>query len=528
MPKVFIDQREVDVPAGTTLVEAARRLGIEIPTLCYLEGCEPATSCLVCMVKVQGQNKLVPACATRVSDGMRIESETPEVHQVRRTALELLLSDHVGDCLAPCHFACPAHMDIPLMLRLIAQEDFRQAIVTVKEDIALPAILGRVCPKPCEKGCRRSAADGAVAVCQMKRFVADLDLASESPYLPPPVRETERRVAIIGAGPTGLSAAYYLRRCGHSVTIFDAQERPGGRLWTETDADALPREVLVAETEQVLRLGVEHNGSSPVEDQATLEDLRADFDAVLVACGAVDPKAIERWGLAATPRGIQVDKETFATSLPKVFAAGNAIRGKGLVVRSVADGKEVAVAIDRFLSGQQPGGVAKPFSTRIGRLDSGELTGFLAHAGHAGRQEPSGEEYTISEVVEQAGRCLHCDCRALTSCKLRRYAAQYGADPNRYRGQRHRLEPLAEHTLVYFEPGKCIQCGLCVQLATTAGEPLGLTFVGRGFDVRIGIPFGRTLEEALSKVAAQCVAACPTGAIALKTESSALPILGQS
>ena len=203
--------------------------------------------------------------------------------------------------------------------------------------------------------------------------------------------------------------------------------------------------------------------------------MRADFDAVLLAWGAMDPKSIERWGLAATSRGIQVDKETYATNLPKIFAAGNAVRGKAMVVRSVADGKEAAVAIDQFLSGQQPSGTPRPFSTRMGRLENGEVASFLAQAGAAARQEPSEGEYTIPEVVEQAGRCLHCDCRGLSGCKLRRYAEQYGADPNRFRGQRHRFEQFTEHALVIYEPGKCIQCGLCVQIAAAAGEPLGLT-----------------------------------------------------
>ncbi len=162
------------------------------------------------MVKLRNVNRLVPACATVAVEGMEIESESDEIRQVRRTALELLLSDHVGDCLAPCHFTCPTHMDIPLMLRQIAAENLRDAIVTVKEAIPLPAILGRICPKPCEKGCRRAAADGAVAVCQLKRFAADEDLASAAPYVPPCQPATGQKVAVVGAGPTGLSAAYFL------------------------------------------------------------------------------------------------------------------------------------------------------------------------------------------------------------------------------------------------------------------------------------------------------------------------------
>ena len=128
MPNLRIDNRPVEVPPGATLLDAARRLGIEIPALCFLEGCTPSTSCMVCVVKVRnggaaGDGRLVPSCAARAEDGMQVESETPEVHEARRTALELLLSDHPGDCIAPCQSTCPAHLNIPLMLRQTAGGD---------------------------------------------------------------------------------------------------------------------------------------------------------------------------------------------------------------------------------------------------------------------------------------------------------------------------------------------------------------------------------------------------------------------
>ena len=225
MPKLTIDGNSIEVPPGTSLLQAAGRLGIGIPTLCYLDGYRPSTSCLVCVVKVRSGNssggRVVPSCGTMAEDGMVVESETEDVHHLRRTALELLLSDHLGDCLAPCHFACPAHMDVPGMLRQIAASEPVNAIATVKHDIALPAVLGRICPKPCEKGCRRTGADGPVAVCQLKRFVADQDLACDEPYVPPCDAATGKRVAVLGAGPTGLSAAYYLAQRGHACTLFD-------------------------------------------------------------------------------------------------------------------------------------------------------------------------------------------------------------------------------------------------------------------------------------------------------------------
>ena len=521
MPKITIDGHEVEVPPGATILDAARKLGIDVPALCFLEGYAPSTSCLACTVKLLGSNRLVPSCATQAVDGMQIESETPEVHDVRRTSLELLLSDHVGDCFAPCDFGCPAHMNIPLMLRQIAEEDLPGAIETVKRDIALPAVLGRICPAPCEKACRRAPADGAVAICLLKRYVADVDLASDDPYLPECKPSTGKRVAIVGGGPTGLSAAYYLLQSGHAVTVFEERPALGGRLRHETTEDELARDVLDGEIALVTRLGAEVRPGTRIGDDPSLDDLARRFDAVLVACGATKKETFDRWGLHAGTRGVEINRETYETSVPGVFAAGNAIRTKGLVIRSVADGKEVAVSIAQHLAGLPVTGPVKRFSSRIGRLSDAELAELMADASEAPRSQPEGREgFAPDEAVRQAGRCLHCDCRALATCKLKQYADQYGADPKRYRGERAPFQQSTQHSLVIYEPGKCINCGLCIEIAAQAQEPLGLTFIGRGFDVRVGVPFNRPLQEALSKVAAECAAACPTAALALKEKPS--------
>ena len=184
MPNVTIDGREVQVQEGATILAAAEKLGISIPTMCYLRGHEATTSCMVCVVKVAGLNGLVPACGTLARDGMQIESDCEEVFEARKAALELLLSDHVGDCVGPCQMGCPARMNIPLMIRQIAAGQLKDAIETVKRDIALPAVLGRICPAPCEKVCRRKQHDEAVSICLLKRHVADVDLQSEDALQP--------------------------------------------------------------------------------------------------------------------------------------------------------------------------------------------------------------------------------------------------------------------------------------------------------------------------------------------------------
>src|SRR5580765_3846512 len=169
--KIRIDGHDVQLAAGQSVLDGARKLGIDIPTLCYLEKCGPLNSCLVCLVKING--KLVPSCGTKAAPGMIVESETAEVHEARRTALELLFSDHVGDCLAPCHRLCPLGLEIPVMIREIKAGKLDQSAGTIRNSLSLAGVLGRLCHHPCEQGCRRGNWDDPPAIRDMDRFVTD-------------------------------------------------------------------------------------------------------------------------------------------------------------------------------------------------------------------------------------------------------------------------------------------------------------------------------------------------------------------
>ena len=529
MPRLTIDNRQVEVEQGATILDAADKLGVEIPTMCFLKGCEPSTSCMVCVVKVEGLPSLAPACATIAADGMRVQSNSDQVRQARKAALELLLSDHLGDCMGPCQMTCPARMNIPLMIRQIASGKLADAIATVKKDIALPTVLGRICPRPCEKSCRRAVFDEAVSICLLKRYVADVDLCSANSYLPQCKPKRGKRVAIIGAGPAGLAAAYYLQQDGFDCTLFDDHEQPGGMLRYAVPAYELPRDVLDKEIALILKLGIEFRGQTPIGDALPMEDLRKDFDAVFVAVGELKPDAAPAMGLEAGQNGIAVDAGTYRTNLPGVFAGGDAVRKRRLTVRAVADGKEAAASICQYLSGRTVTGPDKPFNTRIGKLKDGEIEVFLHGVSTASRVTPAANDagFSDEQARDEAARCLHCDCRKPQSCKLRRYAEQYDAKGTRYHAPRrlftrqlqHPQTPATPGGLIY-EPGKCIDCGICIQIAAQAGEKLGLTFVGRGFDVRVAVPFGRSIAEGLQKAATQCAEACPTGALALTFDTN--------
>jgi NADPH-dependent glutamate synthase beta subunit-like oxidoreductase/ferredoxin len=520
MPRLKIDEHEIDVAPGTTVLEAAAQVGIDIPHLCYLPGCRAETSCLACVVRINGAQRLVPSCATTVTDGMVVESESEPVRAARRTALELLLSDHAGDCMAPCQNVCPAHLDIPEMIRQIDAGDLQSAAVTARQALVLPATLGCICPQLCEKGCRRTHLDSAVAIGALHRHAADFDLASPAPWLPAKERASGKRVAIVGAGPAGLAAAWTLLQLGHECTLFDRHPEPGGALRYAIDPQVLPRAVLDAEIALIVQLGAEFRLGVCVGTDLTLQELRGHFDAVLLAVGPVDRAAADSLGIEFAEHGVRADHQTMTTGWPGVFCAGSAIVPLEFAVRAVAQGRAAARSIHDFLCGVPVHAPEHPFTTRLGKLNDHEFVRFFQGADPAPRQFAGTAELTAIDAHTEAHRCMSCDCASLHGCKLRRYAIAYHARPSRFRRPRRAFERITTHPLVTYEPGKCIACGLCVQIARRAAEPLGLAFIGRGFDVRIDVPFGGELRLALQTAAEQCAQACPTGAIQTKAMRS--------
>ncbi|MDC0936245.1 FAD-dependent oxidoreductase [Pirellulales bacterium] len=518
MVQIRIDNTNVEVDEGRSILDAARQLGIDIPALCCQEGYPANNSCMCCLVRVDSAAGVVPACATPVREGMQIESESETIRELRRTGIELLLADHAGDCHAPCENTCPAHMDVPDMLRHVAEGDYRAAIETVKRDIALPAILGRVCPEVCESACRRGQHDSPAAICKIKQFVADHDLASETPYQPALAQSTGKRVAIVGGGPSGLTAAYHLSQQGHDCTLIEQHEQLGGRLSEEFSPEELPREVLRNEAETALALGAERRLGKRLGPQLSLDELTSEFDAVLLATGRQKVAELADAGVGATTSGIRVDAQSRMTSREGVFAAGNAVRPYKLVVQSVAEGKLAAQCIDAWLCGRAIPDRRHKFETRLAKLTAGELCDFCEGSPNSLRIDNRlrVEDLTDEQARQEANRCLACDCSALDTCGLHHYAAMYQCDAHRFRGSERRFEGRIEGNGVVLEPGKCILCGVCVQLARDADDAVGLAFLGRSMETRIGPPPGATLDQALGSAARRCAEACPTGAITVR------------
>jgi len=414
-------------------------------------------------------------------------------------------------------------MDIPLMVRLIQSEQFDEAISTVKQDIALPATLGRICPAPCEAGCNRKPHDQAVSVCMLKRFAADADLEKEDPYAPEVQSSSGKKVAIAGGGPTGLSAAYYLLQKGHAVHIYDTNPQLGGLLRYGVLDENLPKSVLDAEIAQIQALGLEFHPGVALGKDIALEALRETHDAVILAFGAIDPKTFDLPGLKLASRGVAINRTTYETNLTVVFAGGNAISENRRAIRALAHGKEIASSVDQLLNGQPVVGELGHFASRMGRLLEGEREELLQIAGPAERTDPGGGielGFVPSESTGESSRCLRCGCQHIESCKLKHYADEYGADQTRFQlGERKKLQRVLQYDgRIVYEPGKCIKCSLCIQIAQKEGEELGLSFVGRGFNVKVAVPFNGSFDDGLKKAAQACIKACPTSALYWRDE----------
>lgn len=284
--RLNIDGKEVTGYPGQTILEVARENGIFIPTFCYDERTEIYGSCGLCVVEWEGNPKLWKACATEIAPDMVIKTNTERVIESRKTNLELLLSNHIGDCRPPCVLACPGHTDCQGYVGLIANGEMEEAIKLIKEKIPLPGAIGRVCPHPCEDACRRKLVDESISIAWLKRFASDTDIMGEDPFMPDIAEDTGKRVAIVGGGPLGLSAAYFLRQLGHDITIYEAMPKFGGMLRYGIPEYRLPKEELDMEIDLIERMGIDMIPNTKIGVDISFEALRKEYDAILLGIGA--------------------------------------------------------------------------------------------------------------------------------------------------------------------------------------------------------------------------------------------------
>jgi len=400
-----IDGLEVKTKKGKTILEAALEAGIYIPNLCHHPDLKPIGACRVCVVEVEGLPDLPTACTIKAKMGMVVKTKTPKVEQIRRLAVELMLTVHPADCstcpkygkcefqsltqyvgvssgrlrnrhkalpvntanplfvhdlsrcvlcgrcvracqelrgvkvldynkkngeayispvldlpladagckfcgacvevcptgtirdhdgllktgvirkesLVPCKTTCPAGIDIPRYIRLIRENKPSNAAAVIREKVPFPMSLGYVCNHLCENACRRKEVNESISIRDLKRFAAENDdkqWKNKSKLAP----STGKRVAVVGSGPAGLTAAYYLAKQGHDVTVFEELPLPGGMLRFGIPEYRLPTQVIADEVKEIESIGVQIRTNTRVDSLDTL--FEEGYKAVLVAVGA--------------------------------------------------------------------------------------------------------------------------------------------------------------------------------------------------------------------------------------------------
>ncbi|MBN1286580.1 MAG: 4Fe-4S dicluster domain-containing protein [Anaerolineae bacterium] len=344
----------------------------------------------------------------------------------------------------PCQAGCPVHVDARAMLAQIGAGDFAAAYQTFSKTVPFPAIISRVCDQPCRAVCTRGEIGDPIAIRALEQ--ACVALAGDAPRAPvKPLPARGKRVAVVGGGLSGLTAAFDLARKGWAVVVFEAAQRLGGRLW-EVAEDALPRHIIERDFAATVLAtpGLEVRLGAAVEDAPALRD---SFDAVYISTGAV--------------RGDAVDPLTCETARAGVFARAGSEAWSPIT--SIADGRRAAISIDRCLQN---------VSLTASRQHEGAYTTTLYTSTEGiapARAVPLPDAragYSRDQATEEARRCIHCEC--LECVKVCEYLARYDGYPKQYArtiynnlsivmGERH------ANTFI----NSCALCGLCAEVCPT-------------------------------------------------------------
>jgi formate dehydrogenase beta subunit len=308
-----------------------------------------------------------------------------------------------------CKYACPAHVDVPRFIRFIRQKKYAEAVAVIRESVPFANICSLICEHPCEAegACRRGDLDQPVAIRALERFAveraAKYELSEGIKAAP-----SGKKIAIVGSGPTGLTTAYYLtKQGGYEVTVFESLDKPGGMMRQLIPDYVLPREVLDAEIEGLIRLGVKIKTRSKVDSLDKLSE--KGFDAVLLSTGAGAGKTEQ----LVTGAGIKDGRKG-------VFTAGDVVTGKPSFIEAIAAGRQAAISIDRFLHGNGDiNEVLAPITEGVPYV--GRIDGFAQRKRQEMRtSKPNKQVGKFNRVElgfndtlgeEEAKRCMGCDLR---------------------------------------------------------------------------------------------------------------------
>lgn len=305
-------KQEHELGVGPRLVRVIERTPFFLPLYCH--HCEDAPCAVACW-----------------EDAISIDPETGVVlhnnGKCNGCLAVLGVSGVEKQDTSPCMVGCPAHNNVQGFVSLAAKGEFGRAIQVLKETSPFPSICGRVCPHPCESDCNREQIDKPVAIRSVERFVADHDRSSITPYVPKVKQLREEKVAVIGSGPAGLTAAYFLAKDGYQVTVFEKLPLPGGMMAVGIPEYRLPKDILSMEIQAIQNLGVDIRTGIEFGTDITLQDLKRDgYQAIFLATGLHNnlPLNIENENAEGVLRGID---------FLRAIALGNSVSlGKRVIV----------------------------------------------------------------------------------------------------------------------------------------------------------------------------------------------------
>jgi heterodisulfide reductase subunit A-like polyferredoxin len=312
--------------------------------------------------------------------------------------------------IPPCTATCPLHCNAQGYVALISQGKFKEALALVREKLPFPGILAYACSHPCEKECKRIEEDRPIPICHLKRFLVDHVEEPEIEFKPS--QEKDQKVAIIGGGPSGLVAAYDLRKLGYQATLFESRNDLGGLLTHGFPSYRLPRQVIEKDLSIINKMGIEIRLNTEVGKDVSPETLLQSFDAIFIGVGMTGAESMTHIfkELNSTRKGtIQVSPISLETNLKGVFAGGDSVTGPGTIIESMAHGRRAAISIDRYLRGED---------LVEGRESEGkQISLFQSTLPDSKRKEkevlpdmvkPLGSGLASEEAIEEANRCLNC------------------------------------------------------------------------------------------------------------------------
>jgi glutamate synthase (NADPH) small chain len=338
----------------------------------------------------------------------------------------------------PCQATCPLHVDVRGMLAALAQGDFAVARAIYMKSVPFPGIVSRVCDEPCRGTCTRGQVGEAIAIRALEE--ACMEAAAPRPALKK-LPGKAKRVAVVGGGLSGLTAVADLARKGYPITLYEASDRLGGRIWQTPEA-VLPRDLIAQDLAVLAELGV-------AVRLATAPDLEAicqSYDAVYLATGQGN---------------VTVDPLTYATDRPGLFAGGSLLREHWSPITSMSDGRRAAISIDRYLQNVS----LTASRNNEGAYETKLYTNTAGIALETAVPLPAAG-YSQAEAVAEAGRCIQCQC--LECVKVCEYLQEYGGYPRQHArtvynnlsivmGERHANQFI----------NSCATCGLCAAVCPT-------------------------------------------------------------